>query len=459
MRPERPPMFDPKDERYWDPRDLEQELERVFSICHGCRMCVGFCPSFPSLFDRVDGYVNRGTGEIDAFIDQDYEAVNDLCYQCKLCYFKCPYTPDDDHPFALDFPRLMLRHRAQRARRDGVTLQDQALGEPQLLGRLATLAPAGMANLVTKNRLLRKAQEAVTGISADFNLPPFASKTLYKWWREHTPAPQAGSAGQVVLFSTCTTNYNLPSAGQAAVQVLEHNGLMVIFPRDQTCCGMPNLDGGDVDAATDKAQLNVAVLHPYAAQGIPIVVLQPTCGYVLKKDYPELLGTPEARAVSAQTLDLLEFVRKLQREKKLSMDFKRSLGRIGYHAPCHLRAQKIGFPAAQILSKVPETEVETIQECSAVDGTWGMKAQHFELGRKYAQKLIRGLQAAPYDLVTTDCPLSGLRIEQETARATPHPIELLNDAYGLAPVRPGPTLGHPLDGPPPMAEGAHHAQS
>ncbi|MEZ4255201.1 MAG: heterodisulfide reductase-related iron-sulfur binding cluster [Polyangiales bacterium] len=446
MKPTVDPIFDPKDPRYWDERDLEAETHRVFQVCHSCRMCVSYCPSFPELFARVDGYVARKQGEADALDDADFAVVNDLCYQCKICYFKCPYTPDDDHPWAIDFPRLMMRLKANRAKRDGITVQDRALGEPQLLGFLGSGPPAPMANLVTKNRLLRKVQEAVTGISSEFNLPPFAPKTLYKWWREHTPDAAAGSVGEVVLFSTCTTNYNMPSSGQAAIQVLEHNGYSVLFPKEQTCCGMPNLDGGDVDAALAKARQNVAILAPHARAGRFIVTMQPTCGYVLKKDYPELLGTEDAEIVAKQTLDVMEFIRKLKREDKLKTDFTRSLGKVAYHAPCHLRAQKIGFPSMQLLNAVPGTDVELIEQCSAVDGTWGMKAQYYELGRDYAQKLMRDMRKVPFDTVATDCPLSGLRLEQELGTEALHPMELLNDAYGLGAVRPGAPAGKPIDG-------------
>jgi len=435
MKPERPPVFDPNDPVFWDPRDLERELERVFGICHTCRMCVGFCPSFPALFDRVDGYVDRGAGEVEAFDDEDYRVVNDLCFQCKLCYFKCPYTKDDDHDWAVDFPRLMLRHKAQRAKRDGVTLQDQVLGEPQLLGKLASGPNAPMANLVSKVQLLRKVQESVTGISSEFNLPPFASKTLFKWFSEHQALPNAGEKGEAVLFATCTVNFNLPTAGVAAVQVLEHNGYSVRVPKEQTCCGMPNLDGGDVAAARKKAEQNVRLLYPHAKAGRPIVVPGPTCSYVLKHDYPELLGTEEARVVAAHTRDLMEFFFKLYLDDELSLAFERPLGKVGYHAPCHLRAQKVGFPTQRILRKVPDTRVQIIQECSAVDGTWGMKAQYYELGRKYAKKLVNEMSSDTFDVVATDCPLSGQRLEQELGRVAVHPIELLNEAYGLPAVR------------------------
>jgi glycerol-3-phosphate dehydrogenase subunit C len=435
MKPERPPVFDPNDPVFWDPRDLERELERVFTICHGCRMCVGFCPAFPALFDRVDGYVARRRGEVEQFDDEDYRVVNDLCFQCKLCYFKCPYTPDDDHDWMVDFPRLMLRHKAQRAKRDGVTVQDQVLGEPQLLGKLASGPAAPMANLVSKVQLLRKVQEGVTGMSSEFNLPPFASKTLFKWFGEHRALATAGQKGEVVLFTTCTVNFNLPTAGVAAVQCLEHNGFAVRVPKEQTCCGMPNMDGGDIDGAKEKAARNVATLFPHVEKGRKIIAPGPTCSYVLKKDYPELLGTPEARAVADNTLDLMEFFFQLYMDDELDLEFERSLGKVGYHAPCHLRAQKIGFPTQRIFRKIPDTRVVAVQECSAVDGTWGMKAQYYELGRKYARKLVDEMKSDTYDVVATDCPLAGLRLEQELGRPAVHPVELLNEAYGLPAVR------------------------
>src|SRR4051812_23952477 len=252
-------------------------------------MCVSYCPAFPELFKRVDGYVTLGRGEVDAFGADDYKAVNDLCYQCKICYFKCPYTPDDEHPFMVDFPRVMLRQTAQRAARDGISIQDRVLGEPQLVGRLGGGPAAPIANLVSANKLLRKVQEKATGISAEFNLPPFAKQPLRSWFDKHQAGAHSGEQGEVVLFSTCTTDFNMPSTGIAAVQVLEHNGLRVHFPKEQTCCGMPNLDGGDMPAALDKAKANVAALYPFVARGLSVVVPGPTCSYVLKKEYPELL--------------------------------------------------------------------------------------------------------------------------------------------------------------------------
>jgi glycerol-3-phosphate dehydrogenase subunit C len=147
--------------------------------------------------------------------------------------------------------------------------------------------------------------------------------------------------------------------------------------------------------------------------------------------WPEMLGRSVALRVAAATLDVMELLEKLRREKKLVRDFEKPLGKIAYHAACHLRAQKIGTPGARILGLVPDTEVEVVEKCSAVDGTWGMKAQHYEMGRKYAQKLVRGIENVEPKLVVTDCPLSALRITKENEREAIHPAEALARAYGF----------------------------
>ena len=100
---------------------------------------------------------------------------------------------------------------------------------------------------------------------------------------------------------------------------------------------------------------------------------------------------------------------------------------------CSSDLQKIAYPGMRVLGLVPDTDVRLVEQCSAVDGTWGMKAKNYEMGRKYAQKLVREINETPEATVVTDCPLSGLRIQKETGRLPVHPIEALQHAYGLAP--------------------------
>jgi len=200
---------------------------------------------------------------------------------------------------------------------------------------------------------------------------------------------------------------------------------------------MPNLDGGDVDAFIAKISREVALLYPQVERGWKIAVIGPTCSYTMKNEWPEYLPTPEVRAVAAATYDVMQFLVELGKQKRLSLEFKNGLGTVAYHAACHLRAQKIGYPGQRVLAKVPETDVRMLEECSAVDGTWGMKARHYATGRKYAQKLVGAAALSEPDLLVTDCTLSAYRIAHERDLAgadavrVVHPIEALAEAYGL----------------------------
>ena len=98
---------------------------------------------------------------------------------------------------------------------------------------------------------------------------------------------------------------------------------------------------------------------------------------------------------------------------------------IAYQLPCHLKAQNLGTKSADVM-RLTGARVETIERCSAMDGTWGMKKEYFELSMKLAQPLFKDIEAAQ-----PDCPLAALQINQGTGRQAQHPIRLLADAYGL----------------------------
>ena len=350
--PTAPPAHDPNDARYWDERDLEARAQARLQICHDCRMCVSYCGSFPICSSASIATSSTSGAEGAETLDaEDFEAVVDHCWQCKLCYIKCPYTPDEGASELLDFPRLMAREKAQRAQRDGITLVDRVLGEPQARRAHGGGRHAPLANLVNENRLLRKVQRE--GDSASRRVPAAAVRAaaVRDLAREARAARRArASAGEVVLFATCYGDYNFPQRAARAVRVLEQNGFAVRACRRarRAAACQPRRRRRRRRAAT-KAQHNVALLLPARRAGMPIVVPGPTCGYTMKKEWPELLGTPEAKQVAAATFDVMEFLEQLRREKKLERDFKTPLGKVAYHAACHLRAQKIGTPGARVL--------------------------------------------------------------------------------------------------------------
>ena len=119
---------------------------------------------------------------------------------------------------------------------------------------------APLVNRMNRARSHRVLVEKTLGIHRDKLLPEFASEPFEKWFERHEPLEGAGREGTLAMFSTCIGDYNFPAVPANAVRVLEKNGFKVERPREQVCCGIPNLDGGDIEAGLTKARKNVAVL-------------------------------------------------------------------------------------------------------------------------------------------------------------------------------------------------------
>lgn len=448
---------------YWQRGALREETTRVLDICHGCRRCVHLCPSFTNVFKRIDEIEDQQTAAaggksaaavlaeastdikeeghhvaavdptlalmenpVEALSDLDHQKVVEECFHCNLCFDFCPYHPP--HRFALDFPKLMRRHKAVSLKEGKGQLRDRLFAQVDLIGAVSSLfAPVvNFLNAWRPNRLLLK---ALLGIHPDRNLPKFRFETFRDWfdWR----GPKARGE-RVVLFYTCSVNYNDPQIGKAMVAVLEKNGFETICP-PQECCGMPHLDYGNLDGARGAAERNVAKLLPYAQQGLTIIALGPTCSFMLKKDYPELLRTSAAELVAKHTKDAAEFLMLLKKQGKLNLDFREGPGAVAYQPACHLKNQNVGLKSKELLELLPKTSVAVVDRCSGHDGTWSMKEEYYELSMKYAQKLFDEIGRTGAGTVSTDCPLAGLQIAQGTGKAPVHPIELVAQAYGADP--------------------------
>ncbi|HEX9593559.1 MAG TPA: anaerobic glycerol-3-phosphate dehydrogenase subunit C [bacterium] len=418
-------IYDHHEARYWDAQDLDAELTRVFDLCHGCRRCFNLCESFPYLFDRVDAL----DGDVPALNRQVHRRTVALCHQCKVCgQINCPYVPP--HEWQLDFPKLMLRARAVWGKREGIPLRDRLLTDTDRIGKLGA-ATAGLTNWANRNPLARSALHTTFGIHRDKTLPRFHHQTFIKWIKKNDGLlhPQGEPVDRVVLFPTCMVDYNDPAVGQAAVRILHRNRVEVAIP-EAVCCGMPFLDCGAIADAVNKAEVNVAALMPWIDKGYKVVVPVPTCSLTFKKEYPDLLGTPEAARLSENTLDLFEFLFTLKQAGTLDRDFSRPMGTIAYHIPCHLRDQNIGFRSRDIMKLIPETQVRLIDKCSGHDGTWSMKRENFAFSMKIGQKLFDSIGESEPDIVASDCPLSCLQIHQGTGRKAYHPAQVVAAAYG-----------------------------
>ena len=410
------------DAEFLDRVDLDQELTRVFEKCHDCRRCLPLCPSFPSLFEAID----RHQQEASELTGAETREVIDLCYQCKLCYNHCPYHPP--HEWEIDFPKLMTRAKLVQAKEEGIPFAERVGSRQDMMGRVSCRT-APVTNAAFKSRAVRLLMEKATGIDRRWRMPTYESRPVSRGLQGR-PGP-AEPRERVLLFTTCFVEYSEAETAWAAVQVLEHNGIAVEggYP---ACCGAPFLHGGDLENARKNARKVVAGLAPRVREGLKVVVPGPTCSYQIKHDFPALAPGEDAELVAANTLDLGEYVFKVAAAKELDREFPNRIGKVAYHLPCHLKAQNIGFRSKQILGLVAD-EVVMVDACSGVDGTWGMKARFYDESLKICEGLIDAIQAAEPDRVATDCPLSGLRIEERTGLRAVHPIVLLRDAYGLSP--------------------------
>lgn len=428
--------YDPRNPAYYDEADLRAELTRVYDLCHGCRLCLNLCPSFPSLFEMIDAK----DGAVEALTAAEQDRVVDECYQCKLCYVKCPYIPP--HEWELDFPRLMLRADSVRNKKASLRhkVTNQVLGRTDVLGRVGS-ATATLTNKVldSPGSVVRRAMEKTVGIASERILPPYA-KTRFSTWFKKRKSSGGGllagdKQGQVALFQTCFVEYQEPAIGQDLVKVYEHNGVTCSLIEGTTCCGAPWLHSGEFDKFTKEATKNVAALAAAVRDGFDIVVPQPTCGYVLKRDYPEYLDSPDAKLVGEHTYDAAEYLWRIHKSEDTELDTQfpgEVPDKTAYHVPCHLLAQNIGLRSRDLM-ELTGTNVTVVQKCSGIDGTWGLRSENYELARKVAQPLVVGIEAAGADVIAGDCTLANKAIRQETGRSPLHPLQFLARAYGIPP--------------------------
>jgi len=420
--------YDPLDPEWLDPEATRAERDRTFHICSDCRVCVKLCPSFRSLFEMIDA--GGGSDHVGELTDAQHKRVVDECYQCKLCYVICPYTPDQQQEWRVDFPQLMLRSITGYHHQGRRSMSARLLARTDQQGRLAT-AFAPFVNRTATMKPARVVMEKVTGVARNRLLPTFDRVRFSKWFRRRPVTQRSASRGEVAMFPTCLFEYQQPAIGKALVGVFEHNGFGCTLPEGQVCCGMPWLDAGDAQKFREAAKRNVDALLAAVEAGLPIVVPQPTCAYTLKDEYPAFLGTEAARKVAAATFDASEFLMDRHREEKLDTDFHgRTYDTIMWHAACHYRAQQIG-PRSMQLMRLTGAKVTMIERCSAIDGTWGLRAENVELARRVARPLMEKVRDSDAQLVAGDCQLANVAIDEGSGKRPVHPLQVLARAYGI----------------------------
>jgi glycerol-3-phosphate dehydrogenase subunit C len=430
--------YDPHHPLYLDDADFRGELTRVYDVCHGCQRCVQLCSAFPSLFELIDRHDDQGAATLTR---DEQDRVVDECFQCKLCYVNCPYIPAQSE-WAIDFPRLMLRAGATRHAEREVgrrrRLTTNTMARTDLVGALGSrTASAANAAIDKPGSLRRKVMEQVTGVSSVRLLPPFARQRFTTWFHKRPRIRVSRPQGRAAVFPSCLVEYQNPAVGQDLIKVYERNGVECTLVDGASCCGAPWLHSGDVPHFTKAAVKNVKALARSIRAGHDVVVPQPTCSYVLRQDYLDYVGGPDAELVAEHTFDACEYLMRVHKGERtmLDLDFRGEVpAEIAYHVPCHLRAQNIGFTSRDLM-KLTGARVKLVQQCSGIDGLWGLRGENAELSIPVGRTLAASLERTGGDVVAGDCHLANTAITELTGRIPLHPLQIVARAYGI-PVEP-----------------------
>ncbi|MGB0671325.1 MAG: heterodisulfide reductase-related iron-sulfur binding cluster, partial [Rhodospirillales bacterium] len=287
--------------------------------------------------------------------------------------------------------------------------------------------------------------ESVAGVDRNADLPAYAAKPLLDLAKAKPPVAEAPAKGRkAVLFATCFGNYNDPDIGMDLLKVLARNGVEVetLYPG---CCGMPQLEVGDIARVAEQAKKIAATFKPYIEQGYDIVSLVPSCTLMLKFEWQLIVPDDDTiKLVSQATFDAAEYIVDIAKKEGLAEGMKPLDGGVTVHVACHARAQNVGQKAAELLRLIPDTQVQVIERCSGHGGAWGVEKGNFETAIKVGKPVARqaAKNATPY--VVSECPLGRSHILQgmdmlgERPADAPaldkeakHPVQLIARAYGL----------------------------
>jgi FAD/FMN-containing dehydrogenase/Fe-S oxidoreductase len=418
----------------WEPKTLLDFSEQggfaaAVEMCNGVGACRKklegtMCPSYMATRDEEHSTRGRanalravlsGRMAPAEFTGRRLYEVMDLCLECKGCKAECPAN--------VDMAKMKYEFLHHYYQANGLPLRNRLFGRIAELNALGARVPA-LANRLANLPLNRWLLEKVAGIDRRRPLPAFAAQTFEDWFRRRTP-PAEAPRGEVVLFHDTFVNYNVPGIGEAAVQLLEAGGYKVVLV-DRKCCGRPMISKGMLTEAREHARYNVARLYPYAARGVAIVGLEPSCLLTLRDEWVDLLRTDEARTVARQSALLEQFLLR-ERERGLGLVFSRHGRKALLHGHCHQKALIGTAPTVAALTWAGYDVSEVDSGCCGMAGSFGFEREHYDVSIALGnRRLAPAVKAAAAD---TEVIAPGIscrqQIEHLAGRRAKHPAEAL----------------------------------
>jgi Fe-S oxidoreductase len=333
----------------------------------------------------------------------------------------------------------MLRAKAVKFKQQGAGTRDKILSSTDAVGKLAGIpVVSGIVNAANRSAALRKPMEKILGVHHDAVVPEYHSNTARKQLKSHQSVHQAQPAGntrgKVAVFATCYGNRNKPDMVTDLVKVFEHNKIPVMLVNKEKCCGMPKLELGDLEAVEESKKVNIPALSRMIDEGWDIVAPIPSCVLMFKQELPLMYpDDPEVAKVQQHIFDPFEYLMIRHKEGLLNTDFNNPLGKVAYHAACHLRVQRIGLKTRDLLQLVPNTTLDVHERCSGHDGTYAVKKEFHDISMKICRPVYNKVKNEKPDHYGSDCPMAGAQIEHGVSDGShaEHPLALLCKAYGI----------------------------
>ncbi len=372
-----------------------------------CRALAGgvMCPSYRVTRDEKD--VTRGrantlrlavTGQLgaDAFTSEDMAETMKLCVSCKACRRECPT--------GVDMARMKIEVLAARAAKSGLSWHDRLVG---WLPRYAPVA-ARLPWLFNLRDVLPGAaalSERIVGFSARRTLP----RWRHDWFRDRAPDVANGKNADrdVVLFADTFDRYFEPENLRAAEQVLRAAGyrVHVAAPMDGSsrplCCGRTFLAVGRIDEARREARRTIAALEPFAARGIPIIGLEPSCLFSFRDEIPAMMKDERASRLAGQAILFEEFLLRESSAGRLALRLSPLARRALLHGHCHQKAFGVMGAVEAALRLIPELDVQPIESsCCGMAGSFGFDAETVDVSVAMAElSLLPAVRNAPADAI------------------------------------------------------------
>ena len=404
-----------------DGGDFRQALHRCVGVGK-CRSDHGgvMCPSYRATHDEKDSTRGRARaleemlrGELDTagWRSESVHEALDLCLACKGCASDCPVNVD-----MATYKSEFLHHHYRRRLRP---MAHYSLGWLPLWLRLARGPLRAASSPGRLTRALAGLGKRLGGVAPERDLPAPAEQSFTRWFRRHHRAP-GGDRRQVLLWPDTFTNHFTPSAARAAVRVLEDAGYEVIVPDARVCCGLTWMSTGQLATARRVARRSLEALHPYAARGVPIVGLEPSCTAALRGDWEKLLHGDERLA----DLTVRTFAELLE-EAGWSPPHQPRTAIAQIH--CHQHAELGQDADLRLLAKAGVEISRPESGCCGLAGNFGFEKGHYDVSTAIAERSLAPAvrDAAPGTIVLADGFSCRTQIAQLTGREAVHLAEVL----------------------------------